>query len=95
MGQILFNYPGMMATAGEMEGHIVALRTVGQGVAAEQAALSAGWQGDTGTTYQAWQAQWNSVLEELTSSYNMMTKAHEQNTNTMMARDQAEGAKWA
>lgn len=95
MAQIMFNYPAMMATAAAMNGHNAALRTVGSGIAAEQGALAAGWQGETGTTFQTWQSQWNTVLEELTSSYQLMTQSHENNTMSMLGRDQAEGAKWA
>ncbi|MCK5753045.1 MAG: WXG100 family type VII secretion target, partial [Mycobacterium sp.] len=52
------------------------------------------WQGDTGMTYQAWQAQWNTALEELVRAYRAMASTHEMNTTSMAARDQAEGAKW-
>lgn len=95
MAQILFNYPAMMATATAMHGHNAALRTVGSGIAAEQGALAVGWQGETGATFQAWQSQWNTVLEELTTAYQLMTQSHEQNTMSMLGRDQAEGSKWA
>lgn len=95
MGQILYNYPGMLGTAGEMEGYGGAIRSVGAGIASEQGALAAGWTGDTGMSYQAWQQQWNSMLEELVSGYKMMTESHEQNAMNMMGRDGAEGAKWA
>ena len=60
----------------------------------EQAALRGAWQGDTGMTYQAWQAQWNTALEELVRAYRAMASTHEMNTTSMAARDQAEGAKW-
>ena len=33
MGQITYNYPAMLATAGEMHGHNAQLRTVGTGIA--------------------------------------------------------------
>ena len=56
--------------------------------------LSSAWQGDTGMTYQAWQAQWNTSLEELVRAYRAMASTHEANTMSMNARDQAEGAKW-
>lgn len=95
MAQILFNYPAMMGTAGEMHGHGAALRAVGSGIASEQGALAVGWTGDTGSTYQSWQQQWNQVLDELVNSYKMMTDAHENNTATMLARDRSEGSKWA
>ena len=55
MSQILFNYPAMLAHAGEMNGYGAALRSVGSGIASEQGALAAGWTGDTGQSYQAWQ----------------------------------------
>ena len=63
-------------------------------IASEQAALSAGWQGDTGMSYQAWQAQWNQAMEQLVLAYRAMAGTHENNTTSMLARDQAEGAKW-
>src|SRR5436309_868825 len=65
--------------------------TIGQ---AEQEAMQAGWQGDTGMSYQAWQAQWNQAMEQLVLSYRAMAGTHENNTTSMLARDQAEGAKW-
>ena len=52
------------------------------------------WQGDTGVSYQAWQAQWNQALEQLVLSYRAMASTHENNTTSMLARDAAEGAKW-
>ena len=70
------------------------MHAVGADVASEQAALAGAWQGDTGMTYQAWQAQWNTALEELVRAYRAMAATHEQNTMSMNARDQAEGAKW-
>jgi ESAT-6 family protein len=95
MGQITYTYPAMLGTVGEMNGYGAALRAVGSGIASEQGALAAGWTGDTGTSYQAWQQQWNQALEELVNAYKMMTDSHENNTATMLGRDQAEGAKWA
>ncbi|KAA1248658.1 hypothetical protein F0Q45_19445 [Mycobacterium simiae] len=59
-----------------------------------QAALSHAWQGDTGTTYQAWQVQWNQAQEDLVQAYQSMAGTHEANTMAMLARDQAEAAKW-
>jgi WXG100 family type VII secretion target len=94
MSQIMYNYPAMLAHAGEMTGYAGALAAVGADIASEQAALAGAWQGDTGTTYQAWQAQWNTALEELVQSYRAMASTHEMNTMSMSARDQAEGAKW-
>jgi WXG100 family type VII secretion target len=69
-------------------------RSRGADIASEQAALSAGWQGDTGMSYQAWQAQWNQAMEQLVLAYRAMAGTHENNTTSMLARDQAEGAKW-
>ncbi|MEW2484227.1 WXG100 family type VII secretion target [Mycobacterium sp. NPDC049093] len=95
MSQIMYNYPAMLQHAGEMNTYGASLRAVGSGIASEQGALAVGWTGDTGSTYQAWQQQWNQVLEELVNSYKLMTDSHENNTATMLARDQAEGGKWA
>ncbi|MCV7203335.1 WXG100 family type VII secretion target [Mycolicibacterium peregrinum] len=94
MSQIMYNYPAMLAHAGEMNTYSAALHAVGADIASEQAALSSAWQGDTGTTYQAWQAQWNQAMEELTRAYRAMASTHEMNTMSMSARDAAEGAKW-
>ena len=94
MSQIMYNYPAMLAHAGEMNTYSAALHAVGADIASEQAALSSAWQGDTGTTYQAWQAQWNQAMEELTRAYRAMASTHELNTMSMSARDAAEGAKW-
>jgi WXG100 family type VII secretion target len=69
MSQIMYNYPAMLAHAGEMAGYAGALHAVGADIASEQAALASGWQGDTGMTYQAWQAQWNASMEELVRAY--------------------------
>lgn len=94
MSQIMYNYPAMLGLAGEMAGYAGALNVVGADIAAEQAALSGAWQGDTGMTYQAWQAQWNTSMSELVRAYQAMASTHETNTVAMNARDQAEGAKW-
>ncbi|WP_101950675.1 WXG100 family type VII secretion target [Mycobacterium sp. 3519A] len=94
MSQIMYNYPAMLAHAGEMASYAGALHAVGADIASEQAALASGWQGDTGMTYQAWQAQWNAAMEELVRAYGAMATTHETNTMSMSARDQAEGAKW-
>ncbi|BBZ65467.1 MAG: WXG100 family type VII secretion target [Mycolicibacterium insubricum] len=94
MGQIMYNYPAMLGTSAEMTGYAGTLTGLGADIAAEQAALSASWHGDTGMSYQAWQTQWNTAMEELVRAYRAMAGTHEQNTVTMMARDQAEGAKW-
>jgi WXG100 family type VII secretion target len=94
MSQIMYNYPAMMGHAGEMSSYSGALHAIGADIAAEQAALSGAWQGDTAMTYQAWQAQWNTAMEELVRAYRAMATTHETNTMSMQARDAAEGAKW-
>jgi WXG100 family type VII secretion target len=94
MSQIMYNYPAMMAHAGDMAGYAGTLQAVGADIATEQSALQGAWQGETGMTYQAWQAQWNLAMEELVRAYRAMATTHETNTLTMQARDQAEGAKW-
>jgi WXG100 family type VII secretion target len=94
MSQIMYNYPAMLALSAEMNGYAGALHTVGADVASEQAALSGAWQGDTGMSYQAWQAQWNTSLEELVRAYRAMASTHETNPMSMSARDAAQGAKW-
>jgi WXG100 family type VII secretion target len=94
MSQIMYNYPAMLALSAEMNGYAGALHTVGADVASEQAALSGAWQGDTGMSYQAWQGQWNTSLEELVRAYRAMASTHETNTMSMSARDAAQGAKW-
>jgi uncharacterized protein YukE len=45
-------------------------------------------------SYQAWRAQWNQAMEQLVLAYRAMAGTHENNTTSMLARDQAEGAKW-
>jgi WXG100 family type VII secretion target len=94
MSQIMYDYPAMLANSSEMSSYAGALHAVGADIASEQAALASGWQGDTGMTYQAWQAQWNAGMEELVRAYRAMASTHETNTMSMSARDQAEGAKW-
>lgn len=94
MSQITFNYPAMLAHAGEMTTYAGVLAALGADIAAQQASLSASWQGDTSMTYQAWQAQWNQSAEELVRAYRAMSGTHETNTLSMNARDNAEGAKW-
>jgi WXG100 family type VII secretion target len=91
----MYNYPAMLAHAGDMSGYAGTLQAVGADIASEQAALSSAWQGDTSMTYQAWQARWNQAMEELVRAYTAMAGTHETNTMSMMARDQAEAAKWA
>lgn len=94
MSQIMYNYPAMLGHAADMAGYAGTLQAVGADIATEQAALQGAWQGDTGMTYQAWQAQWNLAMEELVRAYRAMAATHETNTLSMNARDQAEGAKW-
>lgn len=94
MSQILYNYPGMMATSGEMLAQASSLDAMGANVESEQAALGAAWQGPTGMTVQQWISQWNAALQETTSGLRGMAHAHEDNTTQMMGRDAAEGGKW-
>jgi len=94
MSQIQYNYPAMLGHAADMAGYAGTLQAIGADIATEQAALRGAWQGDTGVTYQVWQAQWNSAMEELVRAYHAMSATHETNTLSMQARDQAEGAKW-
>lgn len=94
MAQIMYNYQAMMAHAGNMSGYAGTLQSLGADVSSEQAALANAWQGDTGMTYQGWQAQWNQASEELVRAYHSMAGTHESNTMAMLARDQAEAAKW-
>ena len=94
MSQIMYNYPAMLAHSADMAGYAGTIQTLGADISAEQAALQSAWQGDTGVSYQAWQAQWNQALEQLVLSYRAMAGTHENNTTSMLARDAAEGAKW-
>jgi WXG100 family type VII secretion target len=94
MSQIMYNYPAMLGHAGDMSGYAGTLQAVGADIATEQSALQGAWQGETGMTYQAWQAQWNLAMEELVRAYRAMASTHETNTLSMHARDQSEGAKW-
>ena len=87
MSQIMYNYPAMLAHAADMAGYAGTLQSLGADIASEQAALQAGWQGDTGLSYQAWQAQWNQALEQLVLSYRAMAGTHENNTTSMLAED--------
>src|ERR1700742_4713924 len=93
MSQIMYNYPAMLAHSADMAGYAGTLQSLGADISAEQAALQAGWQGDTGMSYQAWQAQWNQAMEQLVLSYRAMAGTHENKTTSMLARGQAEGAK--
>ena len=86
--------PAMLAHSADMAGYAGTLQSLGADIASEQAALQAGWQGDTGMSYQAWQAQWNQAMEQLVLAYRAMAGTHENNTTSMLARDSAEGAKW-
>jgi WXG100 family type VII secretion target len=94
MSQIMYNYPAMLGHAGDMSGYAGTLQGLGADIAAEQATLSNAWQGTTGVTYQAWQAQWNQAMDDLVRAYQAMATTHESNTLAMMARDQAEAARW-
>lgn len=94
MSQIMYNYPAMLGHAADMSGYAGTLQAVGGDIASEQATLSNAWQGDTGMTYQAWQAQWNQAMDSLVRAYQSMASTHEANTTSMLARDQAEAAKW-
>ena len=94
MSHIMYNYPAMLGHAADMSGYAGALNGLGADIASEQAALSNAWQGDTGVTYQVWQAQWNQALADLVRAYQSMSATHEANTMAMLARDQAEAAKW-
>ncbi len=95
MSQIMYNYPAMLGHAGDMSGYAGTLQGLGADIASEQAALSNSWQGDTGMTYQGWQAQWNQAMEDLVRAHQSMAGTHEANTMAMLARDTAEAAKWA
>lgn len=94
MSQIMYNYPAMIGHSGDMATYSGTLQAVGAEIATEQAALHGAWQGDTGMTYQAWQAQWNTAMDELVRAYRAMAATHESNTMSMLARDTAEGSKW-
>ena len=94
MSQIMYNYPAMLAHAGDMSGYAATMQGLGADIASEQAALSGAWQGDTGMTYQAWQTQWNQAMSDLVRAYHAMAGTHEANSVSMLARDQAEAAKW-
>ncbi len=78
----------------EVAARINTLQGLGADIASEQAALSNAWQGDTGLTYQAWQARWNQAMQDLVRAYQSMAGTREANTMAMLARDQAEAAKW-
>jgi WXG100 family type VII secretion target len=94
MSQIMYNYPAMLAHAGDMSCHAGTLQSLGADIASEQAVLSGAWQGGTGLKYQAWQVQWNQAMENLVRSYNAMAGNYQSNALMMNARDQAVGAQW-
>jgi WXG100 family type VII secretion target len=94
MTQILYNYPAMLATVGEMQSYTAQMQSIGSEIGSQQGVLASTWAGDTGMSFQAWQTQWNSCLEQLIQAYQQMTSAHENNTMSMLGRDQGEGAKW-
>lgn len=94
MSQIMYNYPAMLSHAADMSGYAGTMQGLGADISAEQATLSNAWQGDTSMTYQVWQAQWNQAMESLVRAYQSMASTHEANTMSMLARDQAEAAKW-
>ncbi|KZS85794.1 WXG100 family type VII secretion target [Mycobacterium persicum] len=94
MSQIMYNYAAMLGHAGDMSGYAGTLQGLGADIATEQSALSNAWQGDTGMTYQGWQAQWNDAMQDLVRAYHSMASTHENNTLAMNARDIAEAAKW-
>src|SRR5260370_35071143 len=94
MSQIMYNYPAMLAHAGDMAGYSGTLQGLGSDISAEQAALSNAWQGDTGMTYQAWQAQWDQAMADLALAYPSMASTHESNIIAMLAADRAEAGQW-
>ncbi|RFD24718.1 WXG100 family type VII secretion target EsxH [Mycobacterium uberis] len=94
MSQIMYNYSAMLTHAGNMSAYAATLQGLGTDISAERAALQAGWQGETGMTYQAWQVQWSQALENMVHAYQSMASTHQNNILTMLARDQNEAAKW-
>ncbi|WP_372586618.1 WXG100 family type VII secretion target, partial [Mycobacteroides abscessus] len=54
MSQITFNYPAMLAHAGEMNTYSGVLTALGADLAAQQASLQAAWHGDTSMSQAAW-----------------------------------------
>ena len=94
MSQIMYNYPAMMAHAADMAGYAGTLQAVGADIASRAGRAAGAWQGDTGMTYQAWQAQWNQAMEELVRAYRRWPAPTRSTPCRCMARDQAEGAKW-
>lgn len=94
MAQVMYNYPAMFSHAAEMSGYAGTMQGLGADIAGEQAALAHAWQGDTGMTYQGWQTQWNQAMEDLVRAYQSMANTHQANTLAMLARDNAEAAKW-
>ncbi|SIJ22020.1 low molecular weight protein antigen 7 [Mycobacteroides abscessus subsp. abscessus] len=94
MSQIQFTYPAQIALADAMDVTNGTLRAVTAAIGGEQSALAAGFQGDTGMSYQAWQAQWNTASEELNTAQKNMADVYRQSVLTMWGRDQGEGGKW-
>ncbi|MGH3971548.1 MAG: WXG100 family type VII secretion target, partial [Mycobacterium sp.] len=43
MSQIMYNYPAMLAHAGDMAGYAATMQGLGADIASEQAALSGAW----------------------------------------------------
>jgi WXG100 family type VII secretion target len=84
----MYNYPAMLAHSADMAGYADTLQSLSADIASEQAALHASWQGETGLSYQAWQAQWNQAAEQLVLAYRAMASTHENNTTSMLAATQ-------
>src|SRR5258708_5667630 len=76
MSQIMYNYPAMLAHSADMAGYAGTLQSLGADIASEQAALQAGWQGDTGMSYPAWQAPWNHAMEQLVLAQRRSRQGH-------------------
>lgn len=93
-GQIMYNYPGMLGTVGEMHGQGAGLRAVAESITSEQGVLAQAWNGDTGGQFQAWATMFMDTFEQFNNAQYQLTHTHENNTLTMAARDMAEGAKW-
>lgn len=94
MSNIKFVYPAMFEHSAEMSSFAGMFQSVGSDIVNQQSALSNSWLGDTGMTYQGWQAQWNQALDDLVRSYQSMAQIHGNNTSNMMATDLAQAAKW-
>lgn len=94
MSQITMNYPAIEGLVGSMEATNAQLQSIGSTISSEQAALAANWSGDTGMSFQAWQTQWNSALEEAVTAHRQLKDGLGNNNRTMLMRDQGEGSKW-